>query len=269
MKICVICDESADSMEIGYLFYFEKNGTFSIELSDTVTEMDVPLFLASFIRKGIRTVPPNWSKRWVSSRIVPEERQNLGSILRENQLKEYDPYRLLMLGEGRCAQDDCMVRQISGRRIPEWVRMRRNRKLEMVSVISGYHVLLGFRDGTLWKTDLEGFIKNDPEFRVMQLKPERFQSIKMFPGGLGVYWSEEAFLSAEQLYGIGEKLPLNREEFLRVTGSMIMDTADVCRELGCSRQYIGILVKKHELPVLKESGNNRLYARNDVELVKE
>ena len=269
MKICVICDESAQMREIGYLFYFEVSAVFSIELSDAVSETEVPLFFESFIRKGIRTVDPGWSQRWVSSRIVPEERQNLGSILRENHMKEYDPYRLLMLGEGRCSQDDCAIKPVSETGLPEWVRQRRNRKLELVSILDDNSVLLSFRDGTLWKTDLKEYLMKDPGFHFLQRKPERFQTVKMYTGGLGLYWSEDTFLSAEKLYGNGKKLPLTGKEFLRAVRSMILDTADVCNELECSRQYVGMLVKKNELPVLKESGNNRLYARNDVERLKE
>ena len=269
MKICVICDESAQMREIGYLFYFEKSGVFSIELSDAVSETEVPLFFASFIRKGIRTVDPGWSKRWVSSRIVPEERQNLGSILRENHMKEYDPYRLLMLGDGRCSQDDCSVKPVSEYGLPEWVRLRRSRKLESATILDGYSVLLCFRDGTIWKKDLEKYLLQDAELELLKKKPERFHTMEMYPGGLGLYWPEDNFISAEKLYGTGKKLPLTVKEFLKAVGSVILDTADVCNELECSRQYVGMLVKKNELPVLKESGNNRLYARNDVERLKE
>lgn len=269
MKICVIRDESAQMREIAYLFYFEKKSVFSIELSDTVSEMEVPLFFASFIRKGIWTVDPVWSKRWVSSRIVPEERQNLGSILRENHMQEYDPYRLLMLGEGRCAQDDCAVKPVSEFGLPEWVKVRRSRKLESASILNEHSVLLCFRDGTLWKTDLEKYLLKDPGFELLQRKPEYFQTMKMYVGGLGLYWFEDTFLSAEKLYGKGRKLPLTGKEFIQAVQSVILDTADVCRELECSRQYVGMMVKTNGLPVLKESGNNRLYARNDVERLKE
>ena len=46
-----------------------------------------------------------WSKLWVQQRIVPTDRQNLGQVLKENGLSEYDEFELLMLAEGRCAQD--------------------------------------------------------------------------------------------------------------------------------------------------------------------
>ena len=44
----------------------------------------------------------------MQQRIVPTDRQNLGEILRDNGLKEYDEFELLMLATGRCAQDDLL-----------------------------------------------------------------------------------------------------------------------------------------------------------------
>ena len=80
MKICVIKDESNNNLEIGYLFYYESSDVFIIELSDKIQDLDVPLFFYPFFRRGIYTLNPEWSLRWVRQRIVPSDRQNLGSI---------------------------------------------------------------------------------------------------------------------------------------------------------------------------------------------
>lgn len=66
MKICVIRDEAASLRVIGYLFYYEKSDSFSMELSAEIQKTDAPLFLASFIKRGIYTVDPEWSARWDS-----------------------------------------------------------------------------------------------------------------------------------------------------------------------------------------------------------
>ena len=85
-------------------------------------------------------------------------------------------------------------------------------------------------------------------------------------------WSSYADYKAENKTGITDTsfaLEIaSRKELLDLTKDLIMDTADVCRELNCSRQYVGVLVKRGELQVLKESGNNRIYAKNDVEMLK-
>lgn len=51
------------------------------------------------------TVNAYWSKVWVQQRIAPTDRQNLGQILKDNGLDEYDEFQLLMLANGRCVQD--------------------------------------------------------------------------------------------------------------------------------------------------------------------
>lgn len=41
----------------------------------------------------------------MQQRIAPTDRQNLGQILKDNGLDEYDEFQLLMLANGRCVQD--------------------------------------------------------------------------------------------------------------------------------------------------------------------
>ncbi|MBR2823489.1 MAG: hypothetical protein IKE24_07385 [Clostridia bacterium] len=43
---------------------------------------------------------------WVQQLIVPQDRQNIGQVLKENGLGVYDEFQLLMLTMGRCAQED-------------------------------------------------------------------------------------------------------------------------------------------------------------------
>ena len=268
MKVCVIKDESASSPVIGYLFYYEKSDTFSIELSPEIQESDAPLFLASFIKKGIYTVDPEWSARWVQQRIVPADRQNIGTILRDNGLKEYQTYRLLMLGEGRCAQDDCSVLPIKDSQLPKWMAERGKQKLELAVALREQEIFLIFRDGSVRKADLKNELRSKRRFQIILSRPELFHSVRLLPGGNGITWGEGLFLMAEKLYTKGKKLGIDKEEFRILLKESIMDTADVCSELRCSRQYVNQLIRKQELSCLKESGNNRIYERREVEALK-
>lgn len=80
--------------------------------------------LDSFVKRGETTVNSYWSKIWVQQRIVPIDRQNIGEILRDNHLKEYDEYELLMLAMGRCAQDDYYLVPINEKELPEEITRR-------------------------------------------------------------------------------------------------------------------------------------------------
>ena len=48
--------------------------------------------IASRVMKGIRRLDPEWSLRWVQSRIVPYSRQNISEILRANGMDSYEEH---------------------------------------------------------------------------------------------------------------------------------------------------------------------------------
>ena len=101
MKIFAIRDESAqEQKDLAYLLYYEQEKRFYIELPENADAWETPLLLDSFVKRGETTVNSYWSKIWVEQRIVPTDRQNIGEILRDNHLKEYDEYELLMLAMG-------------------------------------------------------------------------------------------------------------------------------------------------------------------------
>ena len=101
MKIFAIRDESAvNPIDLAYLLYYESEKRFYIELPENADPWETPLLLSSFIKKGETSVNSYWSKLWVQQRIVPPDRQNLGQVLKDNHLNEYDEFDLLMLSMG-------------------------------------------------------------------------------------------------------------------------------------------------------------------------
>ena len=98
MKIFAIRDESTqEQKDLAYLLYYEQEKRFYIELPENADAWETPLLLDSFVKRGETTVNSYWSRIWVEQRIVPPDRQNIGEILRDNHLKEYDEYALLIL----------------------------------------------------------------------------------------------------------------------------------------------------------------------------
>ena len=91
MKIFAIRDESSqEQKDLAYLLYYEQEKRFYIELPENADAWETPLLLDSLVTRGETTVNSYWSKIWVQQRIVPTDRQNIGEILRDNHLKEYD-----------------------------------------------------------------------------------------------------------------------------------------------------------------------------------
>ena len=108
LRIFAIKDDTLSQKSVlGYLIYYENAKAFYIELPDNADPWETPLLLSSFVKRGERSVSSYWSRLWVQQRIIPRDRQNIGQVLKENGLKEYDEFQMLMLTMGRCAQDEC------------------------------------------------------------------------------------------------------------------------------------------------------------------
>ena len=118
MRIFAIKDDNMDNTVLGYLIYYKHAKAFYIELPDDADPWTTPLLLSSFAKRGEHSVNSYWSQMWVEQRIIPPDRQNIGQILKENGLTEYDVFSLLMLGKGRCAQDDHYLEEIPVSQLP-------------------------------------------------------------------------------------------------------------------------------------------------------
>ena len=266
MKTYRITDEYMSPARcIGYLLCYEKQGEVAIELAGDLEEGDAPIFFGSFLRRGIRSIDPQWSRRWVQQRIIPPDRQNLGSILKANRLKEYDEMKLLLLGEGRCAQDDCSVTEDRTGRLPDWMIRRMGEKLTRVIPLTGWSVLVSFagEDMQVRHIDLQPLLREEQMERLRR-EEELFRSVSLQPGGHGICWEGSMSIPSGKLLDAGEALPLTEEDLRRMT-SEVLDTGGVCQRLNCSRQYVDRLVREGRLSLLPGSGKNRLYDRAEVE----
>lgn len=96
----------------GLLRFDEVKHEFEIEIDPTAGADDVPMLFIPFVERGERTIPHEWALVWVQERIPPPGRQNLAEILIANGLEEYDELTLLLAGDGRCSQDEFMVREV-------------------------------------------------------------------------------------------------------------------------------------------------------------
>ena len=268
MKVCEILDETNGNAILGYLFYYEKNQLYSIEISGDLTEDEAPVFFTWFIRNDVRTVSPEWSRRWVESRVIPPDRQNLGMILKEYKLKEYNVFKLLMISDGRCAQDDCAVKPVKYEELPGWVLDRRQKKLEFAVDLGSWNMIFTYRDGSVFRVDMYKLLDQDDKRCTALDNPLMKNEYKITAGGTGLMIGGSVIITSEELYGHGQKLPLTGNELRILAGSYVMDTRDVCNELNCSRQYIDELTKKKGLSVLKDGGTH-IYARSDVNKVTE
>ena len=265
MKIFTIRDESAaNQIDLAYLLYYESEKRFYIELPENADPWETPLLLSSFLKKGETSINSYWSKIWVQQRIVPTDRQNLGQVLRDNNLKEYDEFSLLMLSMGRCAQDDYYIVPIEEMQLPEQIRRRFEKLIEDVIPLDNFSLLVFFRDGSVKKCNIMERYEFSPSFQVLFRNASFFYAVNLQPGGHGIEWDVNLSISAATLYRIGKKVPLTVSDFQNFVVHRVVNVAEAAEILGCSRQNIDYLTKAGKLHPIKASGKNTLFLKSEV-----
>ena len=265
MKIFAIRDESAqEQKDLAYLLYYEQEKRFYIELPENADAWETPLLLDSFVKRGETTVNSYWSRIWVEQRIVPPDRQNIGEILRDNHLKEYDEYALLMLAMGRCAQDDYYLISIDEKDLPAEITKRFSKRIEDVLPLENHCLLVFFRDGSVKKCDLQKHFEKTKAFQILLKKPDYFQHVQMQTGGYGVAWDVNMTVSDTMLYRIGKSVPLTMEDFRNFAAHRVINAAEAAEILGCSRQNIIDLTKRGKFHPIKTSEKSTLYLKSEI-----
>lgn len=265
MKIFAIRDDSAEiQKDLAYLLYYEQEKRFYIELPEDADAWETPLILDSFVRQKESTVNSYWSKIWVQQRIIPTDRQNIGEILRDNHLDEYDEFELLMLAMGRCAQDDYYLVPMHEKDLPEDIIKRFATRIEDVLPLEDFCLLVFFRDGAVKKCSLKNYFEKTEGFGILLKKKEYFERVQMQTGGHGVAWDINMTISDSLLYQIGKKVPLTVADFRNFVTHRVINAAEAADILGCSRQNIVDLTKRGKIHPIKSSEKNTLYLKSEI-----
>ncbi len=284
MKAYAIRDASIDKeRDLAWLLYYEREDSFHIEICENVDEWEAPLILSSFVKRGRRALDPYWSLRWVEERIVPRDRQNLGLILKKNGLTQYDAHKLLVLADGKCAQDECFISPLKTDSLPQELRRRLAGTLSCV-VPASDHTFLFFKEGlveSLSDTALLGLAQqldhavetNDlgtaPKERERLAKRvreyrSRLTELTVQPGGHGVTLAGDCHIPAEVLRDCAVPLPVTSEDFKAYLRQEIIDTAGAAERIGCTRQNIQDLVRRGKMKPVVTLRNNFLFLRSEL-----
>ncbi len=265
MRIFAIRDESLPGdVLLGYLIYYERPKAFYIELPEDANPWETPLLLSSFVRRGQHSVGSYWSRLWVQQRIIPQDRQNIGQVLKENGLKEYDEFQLLMLTMGRCAQDDCYLEEIDASELPAWLPERWRTKIEDVVPLQDARLLLFFRNGEVRIADIRALPSDHAECRPYLVQESRFNTVEVQPDGYGVMWSDRAMISDRELYEHSDSVPLTLDDFTGFVRHRIVSASEACRILDCSRQNIDDLMRRDKLHPIRKDAKYKLFLRNEI-----
>lgn len=265
MKIFAVRDEYDDSRKsLAYLIYYEKAKRFYIEIPEEADSWETPLLLESFVKRGERSINAYWSRMWVQQRIVPTDRQNLGQILKENGLESYDEFELLMLGKGRCAQDDYYLEPVTQVDFLREFVQRYQKKVEDVIPLENGQLLIFFQNGEVKKCDMYKLLAHERRFQPVLKNTQLFCSVGMQPGGYGISWGEGLDVADRQLYDSGGSISLKMEDFIRFIFHRVISTSEAAEILECSRQNIDDLVRRGKLHPIKELSQNKLFLKSEI-----
>lgn len=248
----------------GYLIYYKKTKSFYIELNSNIELKDSILFFDYFYKNKKYSIDSYWSKIWVQQRIVPPDRQNIGSILKANHLNEYDEFALLISNNGRCSQDDLYLEEIDEKSINIDIKNRFLHKLEDV-IVSKDSLLCFFRNGITKRITFDILISMNIRFNSLLTRKEFINNYKLQADGYGIIFNDTFTISNIDLYNNGIEIDISLDDFKNYVNSRIINTNTACEILNCSRQNINDLVKRDKLHPIREDDRNYLFNRNEIE----
>ena len=246
-----------------HLVYFERAKEFHIDIMDDVSKWEAPLIISSFIKKGKKSVDANFSKLWVRQRIIPSDRQNLGQILKNNNMSEYDEFQLLLASRGRCAQDDYYISPISKTEYQKTYSERLKKRVLDVTPLSNQNMLVFFADKTVKKVNT-----SDAQLSIRVLdylnNDNNFTLVEPIIGGYGVKWGNIAQIDNEKLYEIGIDIGLTLNDFAKFAKHGILSASEAANKLNCSRQNISLLCRSGKLQNLSDFSENTEFLASEV-----
>lgn len=260
MKIYEIFDEEMDR-SVGVLLYYEKQRVCIIELQEDLNEWTAPLLFTSYVKRKIYTIPRDISFLWVKERVIPSGRQNIGDILAHHHMQSYDEIRFLEISEGRCSQDSLCIRKID--RLPEYVSRRRETNVVDCVLLEDCRLLCFFANEEVKKIDLDR-LKNSGDVDKIINNERLYRSGQVGVDGYYVTFNDSIDLPAQTLYAMGEKIPLKTADFLAFIRENVVDTAQSCKMLGCSRQNLSYMVGQRQLKPIRENVRGNLYLKGDI-----
>ena len=260
LKIYEIID-SEYRRSVGVLLYYEKIKDFIIELKDDLDEWSAPLLFTNLVKNNEYTASRTLSYLWVKERIIPNTRQNIGSILKTHNMESYDEMEFLELSSGICSQDSLFIKRID--ELPEYVLERNKKNLKECIPCDDNEVLCFFNDDSVKKINLNSISYVEGVNKI--LKNELlFQSGKLGTGGYFMTFNDSIDIPSYIFYDRGKNVSLTLKDFIDFSKKNLIDTSSVCDIQECTRQNISYLVKKQELKPIKDSVRGNLFVKGDI-----
>ncbi len=253
MKVFAIRKKGRHQRNLAYLYHFEREDRFYIEIPEETDPQDLPALLASFAESGQYTVDSHWSRLWLRhcgwTKGTNLASQDTFEMQNPDSATEGDAYLCYPLRE---------------KDLPPEISSRFRRKIMDVVPLSDFQLLVFFRDGVTRKCPLEPFFRESREFFELLQQPELFWQARILPGGYGIVWKEDLTIPDSALYEMGDVIPLSLQDFYTFVKERTIDAPEAAALLCCSRQNVVELTKHGKLHPVKASGRHTLYLKSEV-----
>lgn len=263
MKIFVLKNDYVDRDILAYIFYYTKKKEWYIELADDVDEWDLPFILEHFARHGQKTIDAYWSREFVRARIVPTDRQNLGTILKDNHLDEYDEFQLFTIADGRCSQDECYIERITIASLPSYIKERQHLSITSTTITDD-GLMITLKNDDVYHISLEKITKDYEWMKRILFYADRLHSIHADCSGKYIVWQDHRSLPIDYILHHGTKLPISATVLKNFASNAIISTTEATEILNCSRQNLNDLVKRGRLNPVAIKSPTTLYYKEDI-----
>lgn len=265
MNVYAIRNDKDPSKDLAYLLYYKKSKQFYIEMLENIDSKELPIILKHFYDEGKRGVNSYWSYIWVKERIVPQDRQNIAMIIKCNGLTNYDELQLLILGNGRCSQDDFFIEKVIDDSLPVEISIRFSRQIDDCICLNNKDLLVFFRNGVIKKVDLKSLVHVNPKISILLDKEILLSALEILPGGYELSFGNGIRIDNEDLYNHGIDVNIVLQDLIKYISERIVNTSEASEILNCSRQNINDLVKRKKLNPIKTTSKNQLFLKTDIE----
>ena len=216
-----------------------------IELNEGLEEY--PIFFQSFINKNKYTINSYWTYKWINERIVPYERGNINSILKDNKIPYYNELLLLISSKGNSSMDDNYIEEIKESALDDKIKNRME-----------YHII----DFIPLDNQLIVFLKNNKSYILDNINEKEIPFLSIF-GNEIIYNSKDRY---DYLFirDNGKEFPLSYNALIHYINTNVLTSKEIVHQFGFSRQYLNSLKKENNIISL----NNGLYILNSIKLFK-
>ena len=105
-------DDFEPSVEHAILTYDDETDQYAVHIPKEVPGNQLPAILSLLAKQGMREIDDKWARRFVKERVIPADRQNIGMIMRQLNMKKYSEFPILEYTSGRCCMDDFYLEEI-------------------------------------------------------------------------------------------------------------------------------------------------------------